>query len=69
MKMTLLPCPFCDGEADLNNFAGGPDNNKVNVRCLSCGAETKRLLPPFHDMATYERTARQAEAMWNQRTE
>lgn len=71
LKIALLPCPFCGGEAQVINYVGGGDNNKVNVVCNRCGAESKRLLPPWNgesdDMDIYKRTQTRAIEMWNRR--
>lgn len=39
MEVKLKPCPFCGGEAQLNNT-----ENIASVRCRFCGAATKLFI-------------------------
>ncbi len=59
MSNTLLPCPFCGGEAipcsTGNHFA----TEKFFVSCGVCGVETPRIA----------RTRKEAIAAWNHRTQ
>lgn len=52
-KITLLPCPFCGGDAYMTNA-----NMMYSVRCSECGAEGARYGLDF-----------KATKAWNARVE
>lgn len=52
-KTTLLPCPFCGGEAEIERYTIKP-----YVACMKCGCS----MPDRHQ------TAEQAIEAWNTRT-
>lgn len=63
-NLFLSPCPFCGGEAEFEDFAG-----VTYVKCLSCGAESKR--EPYN-VATVETPAGRAAksvTAWNRRVD
>ena len=39
--LTLLPCPFCGGEADHSMGKRGDDSPWPYVECIKCGATTE----------------------------
>ena len=58
MKSELKPCPFCGGEADIDEIAGNPDTGEPyawGVGCKKC------------NIGWYEETKEKAIAMWNRR--
>lgn len=60
---TLLPCPFCGGEADFEQVGGGPMREGF---AWSVGCSDDRCLG-FQSVTTYARKIEAATA-WNTRT-
>lgn len=73
-KSTLLPCPFCGGEAsdrghirysralpDTNWIDGSPITEAFFCNCISCGVTNQ-------PNSTGWQTREQARAAWNRRT-
>ncbi|MCC6483314.1 MAG: restriction alleviation protein, Lar family [Armatimonadetes bacterium] len=59
MSSTLLPCPFCDGPAQLRSFPRGADGrNDYAVGCRTCDAATRVMKEKW--LVT---------SAWNRRTE
>jgi Lar family restriction alleviation protein len=73
-KYGLLPCPFCGGEARLEEnsrgFIGGESTKICYVWCKKCNARSGRV-----KLTDYGRTSHSAEAindvvsLWNRRSE
>ena len=61
MNKTLLPCPFCGGEANLDELTPTPYNDQhstyYSVGCINCG------------IGFYENTKDEATAAWNRRAD
>ena len=58
--MTLLPCPFCGGEADIEEISGNPFTNEPYtwaVGCKDC------------NVGWYKETKEDAIAAWNRRVQ
>ena len=66
-EQTLLPCPFCGGEAQSGKTDDNGGNTTFGVQGHSCGAEVG-VWSHWHDDAE-ERQEKQAKAvdMWNTR--
>lgn len=62
-EIKLLPCPFCGGEAKMNErYREGIANRKMYwVSCKKCGASQ-----PYHSLAGYRRSVG-AIGQWNTR--
>jgi len=60
INIKLLPCPFCGGEANLDELTPTPYNDQhstyYSVGCINCG------------IGFYENTEDEAIAAWNRRT-
>ncbi len=68
MFETLLPCPFCGGEAKLvtgTRRDGEYVENCAFVRCERCGAKTYEL----HECMTPYEVQKCATELWNERAE
>jgi len=59
MMDKLLPCPFCGGEACMNEHVFTGYSSMFGVICLDCCAETWQ----FYD------TKEEAAAAWNRRAQ
>ena len=60
MSNTLLPCPFCGGEADIEEISGNPFTNEPYtwaVGCKDC------------NIGWYKETKEDAIATWNRRAD
>lgn len=60
MSNTLLPCPFCGGEADIEEISGNPFTNEPYawaVGCKDC------------NIGWYKETREDAIAAWNRRAD
>lgn len=83
-KKSLLPCPFCGGEAsfeddfeitpiiDKNGAYVDADisgGNMAWVVCKNCGASTKEYIVNEGDFDWCEEAERRAVEAWNRRTE
>jgi uncharacterized Zn finger protein len=73
MKIQLLDCPFCGGQADSALYAHDEKSNGVAVRCTSCGGSTERLIYR-HDDAKFPIVIKRMEdcqaetvKLWNKR--
>jgi Lar family restriction alleviation protein len=62
-EIKLLPCPFCGGEAKLNErYREGVANRKMYwVSCRKCGVKQ-----PYHSLAGYRKVVGAIKA-WNTR--
>lgn len=68
----LLPCPFCGGEARLEDsyrsFICGKSEKVALVRCLNCGARSSRARLKDYGKTSHSREAvRDAVTYWNTR--
>jgi Lar family restriction alleviation protein len=67
--MVILPCPFCGGEARINQTTYSNKENSIvklngtnvfyGVNCISCGADTRGLVG--------SKTEQEAIDRWNKR--
>ncbi len=75
MKIKLLDCPFCGGQAVLALYTHNKISNGVSVRCMRCGGSTERIIYQHNGVGLIEAVKRmkdsQAEAakLWNKRFE
>ena len=58
MSETLLPCPFCGGEADIEEIPGSPFTNDPYMWAVGCEE---------CNIGWYEETKEEAIAAWNRR--
>lgn len=74
MKIELLDCPFCGGQAEQALYTHDKNTNGVAVRCTRCGGSTERLLYR-HDDGPKDMFKRlrdcnvEAAKLWNKRFE
>lgn len=70
--LDLKPCPFCDGEAELDTlqgfrpFDGGPIEDRVVVYCLSCSADMGECYSDHGELSTSQ-LKEIVVNMWNRR--
>ncbi len=50
MKVELLDCPFCGGQADIALYTHNKKSNGVAVRCTHCGGSTERIIYRHDDI-------------------
>ena len=72
MKVELLDCPFCGGQAEQAMYSHGKESNGVAVRCSRCGSSTEHIIYR-HDAGFQEAYKRlknsniEAAKLWNKR--
>ena len=67
-EMKLKPCPFCGGEAYIENDFS---DYSFMVRCLVCGAKTRTFMTGLNDIPIDDEIAAQnlAAEAWNRRVQ
>jgi Lar family restriction alleviation protein len=64
--MTLKPCPFCGGEAEINQIGNGHTKSRgFEVKCLTWGCSTKKRAMVIRQ--PIEKAREFAIAAWNRR--
>jgi uncharacterized Zn finger protein len=73
MKIELLDCPFCGGQAELALYGHDKKSNGVAVRCTSCGGSSERIIYR-HDDIKFPAVVKRMQAcqvkvaeLWNKR--
>lgn len=60
MYEKLLPCPFCGGEADIEEIPGSPFTNEPYTWAVGCNS---------CNIGWYEETQAEATSKWNRRAQ
>ena len=60
MSNTILPCPFCGGEADIEEIPGSPFTNEPYMWAVGC---------KDCNIGWYEETKEESIAAWNRRAQ
>ena len=69
MSEQLKPCPFCGGDAILNDPGGSSaDCYDITIRCLDCDAEVACLVDQDHNTDGGAEAKAEVTQHWNRRT-